>query len=166
MDLHKLFLGLVNFNLKKKKIKVTRGFFVECKLLVSLELFQISSAGLSKCYISVFYLLHTNLYFLPDTTINVGPFHIFIHTAQTSLFKWCTYMSLSVFSRCSSEWMHGGPIVVESTHVSVYYTSTCILYIHFYFDCCKYEKTWYKKFEFFCKKLFKKLHMNFWVSCC
>lgn len=34
----------------------------------------------------------------------------------------------------------------------------CILYIHFYFDCCKYEKTWYKKFEFFCKKLFEIAH--------
>lgn len=160
MDLHKLFLGLVNFNLKKKKIKVTRGFFVECKLLVSLELFQISSAGLSKCYIFVFYLLHTNLYFLPDTTINVGPFYISIHTAQTSLFKWCTYVDpfLCSLGVVVNECMEDPSLWRAHTFQCIILVPECILYIHFYFDCCKYEKTWYKKFEFFCKKLFEIAH--------
>lgn len=44
IGLHKLLLGLLNFNLPKKK--VSKGFFVEFELLVSLELFRISSAGL------------------------------------------------------------------------------------------------------------------------
>lgn len=118
-------------------------------------------------YIFVFYLLHTNLYCLPDTTINVGPL-LYLYTHCTDIIVQVMYIcpflcSLSVVvNECMEDpslWRaHTFQCIIL---VPVYFTSISILTV------ASMRKHGIKNLNFSVKKYSKNCTiMNFWVSCC
>lgn len=152
----KLLLGLLNFNLQKKK-SIQRIF---CWIWIAsfLGVIQNFLCRSVLVLISILPTAHNSLY-PPRQNYQCWPSpYLYTHCTDIFVPVMYIYISLPVFAQCSIGWLHGGPIVVESTHVSVYNTS--ILYIHFYFDYCKYEKTRYKKYIF---SVIKKIQNCTWI---